>query len=103
MDQAEVRRILEAALRRLESNDRHLLENDLSERCIAARLAMYLQQEFQGWAVDVEYNRAGDIAKRLALPQECARRFNRDGEALAVPDVIVHQRGLKVRTCWWWK
>lgn len=95
MGEQEVRQILETALHRLETDDRHLLENDLSERCIAARLAMYLQPAFQpaGWSVDVEYNRAGDIAKRLVLGQECAHRLNRDGEALAVPDVIVHQRG----------
>ena len=38
-------------------------------------------------------NRWGEIAKRVPLSQECAKRLNRDGEALAVPDVIVHRRG----------
>ena len=32
MDEAEVRRILDGALRRLAADDSHLLENDLSER-----------------------------------------------------------------------
>jgi hypothetical protein len=97
MDENEVRRILEEALRRLEADDRHLLENDLSERCIAARLAMYMQPAFQpaGWAVDVEYNRKGNTPKVLRLPEECVKRkdFVDGDDALVVPDVIVHRRG----------
>ena len=93
MDEAEVRRILEEALRRIEADDRHLLENDLAERCIASRLAMYMQPSFNGWSVDVEYNRKGDIAKRLGVPRECANAVDRNGEALVIPDVIVHERG----------
>jgi hypothetical protein len=97
MDEAEVRRILEAALRQLEVDDHHLLENDLSERCIAARLAMYMQPAFNGWSVDVEYNRKGDIPKRLGVPEECANAVNKDGEALVIPDLIVHERGRRGR------
>lgn len=96
MGEDEVRERLERALRRLLEADRHLLENDLSERCMAARLAMYLRDEFDEHDVDVEYNRAGDVAKRLrGLPDECYRRRNRQIEApVAVPDVIVHHRGM---------
>lgn len=93
MRRTQVAERLERAMRTLEANDRHLLENDLSERCISARLAMYLQQEFPEHAVDVEYNRVGDAPKRLGLPEECANYRNRNGESLAVPDVIVHTRG----------
>jgi hypothetical protein len=93
VDENEVRQRLERALRRLRDADLYLLENDLSERCIAARLAMYLQPEFGDYAVDVEYNRAGDTPKRLNLPDECANYRDRNGDALAVPDVIVHRRG----------
>ena len=95
MGEGEVRERLERALLRLLEGDRYLLENDLSERCIAARLAMYLSKEFEQHDVDVEYNRAGDVAKRLhGLPDECYRRRNRQIEApVAVPDIIVHHRG----------
>ncbi len=95
MGEGEVRERLERALRRLLVDDRYLLDNDLSERCIAARLAMYLSEEFEEHDVDVEYNRAGDVAKRLhGLPDECYRRRNRQIEApVAVPDIIVHHRG----------
>lgn len=76
-----MRERLERALRRLLDTDRYLLENDLSERCIAARLAMYLCELFPDRDVDVEYNRIGDVAKRLrGLPAECFRRRNRPME-----------------------
>lgn len=95
MERELVRARLERARDRLEQNDAYLLQNDLSERCIASRLAMYLREEFTEpeLSVDVEYNRHGDTPKRLGLPEECANYRNADGESLVVPDVIVHQRG----------
>jgi hypothetical protein len=93
MNGNEARARLENALRQLVENDRHLLENDLSERCIASRLAMYMQQVFPELAVDVEYNRQGDIPKKLGLPDECANFWDEEGRAFVVPDVIVHRRG----------
>ncbi len=84
---------LTKALQKLEANDQHLLENDLSERCIAARLAMYLQCEFPEHSVDVEYNRRGENVKRLHLSPECIRRRNRKGDPPATPDIVVHTRG----------
>ena len=93
MDGDEARNRLGNALESLSQNDRHLLENDLSERCIASRLAMYLQAEFPDHSVDVEYNRQGDIPKNLGLPDECANSWDEHGRALVVPDIIVHRRG----------
>jgi hypothetical protein len=93
MEEDEVRNRLDLALRRLVEADRHLLENDLSERCLATRLAMYLQDLLPGQHVDVEYNRAGARPKRLNLPEDCANYWDDNGEALVVPDVIVHRRG----------
>ncbi len=96
MEEVDVKDGLEQARSRLLAEDWYLLENDLSERCIAARLAMYLCEHFIGYHVDVEYNRqADDLPKTLRLlPEECRRRRNRQNEAsIAVPDVIVHVRG----------
>ena len=93
MKEDEVNVGLKIAVVRLAREDGYLLEKDLSERCIAARLAMYLQDQFRDHKVDVEYNRDGDTPKRLDLPEECANYKNRDGEALVVPDVVVHCRG----------
>jgi hypothetical protein len=79
MERDQVTGRLNNALRRVAENDRHLLEFDLSERCIASRLAFYLQNEFPEFNVDVEYNRDGEPPKRLGLPPDCAN-FNEDGD-----------------------
>lgn len=81
------------ALHILVERDSYLFENNLSERCITARLAMYLQNAFQEFSVDVEYNRKGHEPKALKkLPQECGKQ-TKDGEFLVFPDIIVHRRG----------
>jgi len=93
MTEAEVREKLQVAAQELVAVDAHLLENDLSERCIASRLAMYLQSEFPELSVDVEYNRLGAHPKTMELPEECANYMSNDGEPRVVPDIIVHKRG----------
>src|SRR6266704_375800 len=60
MERNEVRKRLDAALGKLVREDGYLLANNLGERCIAARLAMYLQHEFPDHNVDAEYNRDAD-------------------------------------------
>jgi hypothetical protein len=95
MERGEVEKRLHEALQEVAKSDRHLLEHDLSERCIASRLAMCLQKSFPEYFVDVEYNRTGASPKRLDLPEECANYRNNNGEVLAVPDLIVHRRGLE--------
>lgn len=93
MDPTEVQRRVEAALARFLEQDVYLLEHNLHEQCISARVALHLQGLFPEYSVDVEYNRAGDIPKRLGLPDECANSFDEEGRALVVPDIIVHRRG----------
>ena len=90
----EVKQFLERAIDRLRHTDRYLLDVDVNERSVAARLAMYLQEDFVGYAVDVEYNRAGAEIKRLmAVVCRCPRgRIETEGQRV-LPDVIVHRRG----------
>ena len=82
------------AIRAFNDSEMHLIKNDLSERCICARFAMYLSKAientpFSDYYVDVEYNRGalGDtkIAKIL------------DGRKI-VCDLIVHKRGYDEQT-----
>src|SRR4051794_26196148 len=73
--------------------DAYLLEVNANERCIAARLALYLQHRFDSYQVDVEYNRAGSDPKRLGMSEDCANSRDDDGTVLIVPDIIVHRRG----------
>ena len=90
----EVKNFLERAIARVYHADRHLLVVDASERSIAARLAMYLQEDFVGYDVDVEYNRARAKIKRLMAVVGCCPRDRIETEGQRVlPDVIVHRRG----------
>lgn len=95
MEEDDVRQRLDWALEAFEDHDLYLLEKDLSERCIAARLAFHLQVEFEDddLVVDVEYNRDGNEIKRMALPDDCQTRKNRKNDPAVVPDIIVHKRG----------
>jgi len=87
---------LRTAIERLNNCDRHLFSADVNERSLTHKLAEYLQQEFQGWNVDCEYNRQGNLPKRLkrlaskSVPQD-------DTDARTVyPDIIVHLRGTDI-------
>ena len=93
MEHSEVERRIREALAEFEATDCYLLEKNLSERCIAARLAFHLQRVFPEFHVDVEYNRAGETPKRLNVPEECANAIDDEKRALVVPDIIIHRRG----------
>ena len=89
----EVKNYLDRAKARVEDEDRHLLRFDVSERCIAARLAMYLREYLDDYDVDVEYNRDGPDVKLLHhVMRDCPR--NRESKCV-LPDVVVHKRGVK--------
>lgn len=77
------------AIENLFENDEHLLRVDVAERAITHRLATYLEQYFEDWDVDCEYNRDGFEIKHI--PDGSGD----DGEhgSKVFPDVIVHQRG----------
>src|ERR1022692_434025 len=93
MQADEVRRLLEEAMRETEERDRYLFETDAAERSIAAGLVVSLSPRFRSWSVDADYNRMnGRYPKRIEVPPECSKRRNNNGEALALPDVIVHGR-----------
>lgn len=92
--------ILHSSLSRVMTLDADLLVRDNSERCITSRLAHHMQNaidsKFAGsiWLVDVEFNRQGegDDSKLLGDLQGCATKFTAGGQALVVPDLIVHDR-----------
>ena len=76
----EIEEKLKRSLALLMHHDSHLLEKDVNELSISHRLALYLQQLFDSWDVDCEYNRNLDDKKRL-------------DEDIVRPDIIVHHRG----------
>lgn len=71
--------------------DKKLFEINVNERSITHRLALYLQDLYQDWNVDCEYNRDKHDPKELELPE--LRPNNKDTDAQTVfPDIIIHKR-----------
>lgn len=72
-------------------NERYSLENDLSERCICAKFAAYLQEiirtsEYKDYIVDVEYNRG-------TKEKDHGPRLLTNSHSPITVDLIVHKRG----------
>lgn len=84
-------------------DDIYLLQKNLSERTICAKLAFYLQEEFKEFHVDCEYNRHINTVKRLNAVKDYVREKREAGiltdeeENFGIctsPDIIVHHRGI---------
>ena len=89
----EDERILELVRRSLKSlfqKDSFLILNDVSERCVAHKFAVYLQERFQEYryVVDCEYNNDNAWGKKLKS-EKMRKHFNGH---LFTPDIIVHRR-----------
>ena len=81
-------RCVEEALDKFNENESYLIEHDVSERCICAKFATYLQKklsntQYKDYDVDVEYNR-GYKGDAYAAKMMHGRRI--------VTDLIVHKR-----------
>lgn len=89
MEYAELKALWNYALSMLYEKDKILMENNVSERTIACRLAFYLQLKYDPCfkkctCVDLEYNREGKEVKR-------PHRDSKSG--WIAPDIILHKRG----------
>lgn len=85
----ELHAIVAKAIAQFNIQEKYLIEQDLSERCICARFAMHLTQaiqntEYRNYLVDVEYNRGADGSERA---------IKRIDDAPITVDLIVHKRG----------
>jgi hypothetical protein len=69
------------ALTELIEKQKAKLEINVSERALAGQLMAYLKPHFEGYEVDVEYNRMGALPKEVTWDKDPARVF---------PDIIVH-------------
>lgn len=92
-----VKQLIEKSLNRLIVEDRHILVVNINERSLTHRLAMYLDQELKnffpelvGFSVDCEYNRDGDLPKKLITT--ISEIESNNTEAVTVyPDIIIHK------------
>ena len=87
--QIELKSIIEMAITQFNSSESYLLDKDLSERCICAKFAVYLEKvisdtPYSHYIVDVEYNRGMD-------GNEYAKKILNGRDATI--DLIVHKRG----------
>lgn len=77
--------IMQAAITKFNEHEMYLIRHNVSERCICAKFACYLERELYGhginqYNVDVEYNRSIGDLKVLRNKK-------------IVVDMIVHKRG----------
>ena len=92
MNELEVKDKIEEALEKLKDKDFVLLKNDLNERTISHRLAIYIEDIFTEYDVDCEYNKIPEGSKILDI---IPRKGTLDDDTKAVtvyPDIIVHER-----------
>jgi hypothetical protein len=96
----ELKSKVNKAINKLFKNDIFLLSANANERSISHKLAEYLQQEFDDWNVDCEYNRDNhDDVKRIKNWKNlCIKNKLKsdDTDAKTVyPDIIIHHRSSK--------
>ena len=93
MEWPEVLNKLERAKAAFLEADSYLLDVGANERSMTHKFAEYLQREFTGWTVDCEYNRDGDIPKRLRLRMHERVSIADEDAQTVFPDIVVHHRG----------
>ena len=86
----DLKNIMVSVINEFNEKEKYIIKNDLSERCICARFAMYLQkaiqnsQQYNQYIVDVEYNRGADGKERSTK-----RMYDNP----ITVDLVVHKRG----------
>ena len=89
MREEQVRQALSSAIEAIQKEVRPLEYSRVNERSIAHRLTVHMEPYFcEGWNVDCEYDRDGQIQKTLTGISDC-RKTTTD---LILPDIIVHHR-----------
>ncbi|SNR89010.1 hypothetical protein SAMN06265340_1143 [Desulfurobacterium atlanticum] len=77
--------------------EKFLLQNDINERALTHKLALYLQNYFHDYDVDCEYNRMMKnneyIKKTLNLPADEGIIISDTTQKTVYPDIIIHRRG----------
>lgn len=104
LQKEQIEAALNSAISHLYTKDSFLVNEDVNERSISHRLAVYLQEEVndleQGWDVDCEYNRIGVseiegeyLTKRMNLPPRTDVASDDVTAKTVFPDINIHHRG----------
>lgn len=70
--------------------DKELAYADPAERALVARIRDLLHGQYEGWSIDLEWNRREDVIKRLRYGLSDDELIGKDA---IVPDLIVHRVG----------
>ena len=79
-----------AALKEFYAAEAYLLKQDLGERTLTHRLAVYVEKQFPGWQVDCKYDRLGE--RMLRMPHGTIISTDDHLGKSVYPDIVVHQR-----------
>lgn len=96
MDDNELIRVTLAAAKDLIDQDAELLTNNAHEQALTHRLGVYIERRVPGWKVDCEYNRNGEVVKRLPadIDHPIPDITDQTGVPI-VPDIVIHERLVK--------
>ena len=94
MNEAEIKKLIEASLKEFFENEQDLIDVDANERSISHKIAEYIQEKFSKWNVDCEYNRDMEDPKRLGISTENIQSDDTDGKTV-FPDIIIYKRKTK--------
>lgn len=83
MENQEIKQVIENALAILYRTEKEIIDDQVHEQTISARLMLHLQHLLPDWNVDVEFNRQGENRD----PKIDENGTNRK------PDIIIHKRG----------
>src|SRR5262245_37312610 len=89
--QAELNKVV-LALAEFYARESFLLERDVGDRALTNRLAVQLEQQFQGWEFDCEFDRLGD--RTLRLPRGSIVSTDDHLAKSIYPDIVVHRRAI---------
>ena len=87
--QTELEKVV-TALSEFYAREAFLFEQDLGERALTHRFAVYLERQFPGWDVDCDYDRLGE--RTLRLPHGTIVSTDDHLAKSIYPDIVVHQR-----------
>lgn len=93
-----IQNVLLESIKQLYREDYDFIRHDVSERCVCAKLAHYMQMgiqgkgnEFDSVKVDVEYKRTGDGDEKKYINTE---------KRIITSDLLIHKRGgRKLSSC----